>query len=69
MVKKITLMDLYLIETWRSNGVFDVEIIRQVQARNIERFNFTGLYGLDEAGILKEVLKNGYEIKFLNYTG
>lgn len=76
MVQKITLMELYLIETLRANRISETEIIRQVQARNIEqfkqyddRFDFTGLYALDEAGILKDVLENGYEIKFLTYTG
>lgn len=76
MVQKITLMELYLIETLRANRVSETKIIKQVQARNVEqfkqyddRFDFTGLYALDEAGILKDVLENGYEIKFLTYTG
>lgn len=76
MVQKITLMESYLIETLRTNGISEAEIMKQVQSRTVEqfkqydnRFDFTGLYALDEAGILKDVLENGYEIKFLTYTG
>lgn len=76
MIQKITLMELYLIETLRANDISNEEIIKQVQARTIEnfkqydeQFDFTGLYALDESGILNEVLENGYEIKFLTFTG
>lgn len=76
MIAKISLMELYVIETLRANNIPDDEIIAQVKAKNIdsfvqydERFDFTILYTLEEAGILETALHDGYEIKFLTFTG
>lgn len=76
MVQKITLMDMYLIEVLRSHGISDEEILSKVSLREAEEwqhlhdsFDFTGLYPLDEAGVLAEVLTNGYEVKYLTFTG
>lgn len=76
MVEKITLMELYLIETLRAKGVSDAEIMSKVKARNIddfkkyhEQFDFTGLFALEEAGKLESILENGYEVTFLTFTG
>lgn len=76
MINKITLMESYLIETLRANGISDEKILAKVRARKIEefaqydeRFDFAGLFTLDEVGILENILENGYEIKFLTFTG
>lgn len=76
MKKKITLMEAYLIETLRANEIEDEEIIEKVKEKKVkdfqhinEKFDFTALYDLHEQGILEEVLKEGYEIKFLTFTG
>ncbi|HZW68270.1 MAG TPA: hypothetical protein VFF20_06665 [Pseudogracilibacillus sp.] len=76
MFPRISLMELYLIETLRANGVTDDLIIERVKARDVtefapyhEQFDFADLYALDEAGILVEVLEKGYKVKFLTYTG
>lgn len=76
MINKITLMQSYLIETLRANGISDEKILAKVRARKIEefaqydeRFDFAGLFTLDEVGILENILENGYEIKFLTFTG
>lgn len=69
-------MELYVIETLRANEITDNEIITRTKAKDIndfkrydERFDFTVLYTLDEAGILKSALNDGYEVKFLTFTG
>lgn len=76
MLEKITLMELYLIETLRAEGVTDEEIIRKVKNRQVESFqtynedfDFTGLYALDEAGKLERILHEGYEVTYLTFTG
>lgn len=76
MIPRISLMELYLIETLRAKGVEDDLILQKVQARDVtafapyhEQFDFRDLYALDEAGILVDVLEKGYKVKFLTYTG
>lgn len=69
-------MELYVIETLRANEITDNEIITRTKAKDIndfkrydERFDFTVLYALAEAGKLKSALNDGYEVKFLTFTG
>lgn len=76
MVHKISLMEVYVIETLRANGISDETIIQKVKEKKLDefkqyynRFDFTLLYELEQLGILKDVLENGYEIKFLTFTG
>lgn len=75
-MNKITLMEAYLIETLRQNGIDDAEILQKVKGKDVEsfkhlheKFDFTGLYALDEEGILEDVLEEGYQIKYLTFTG
>lgn len=76
MIPKITLMDLYVIETLRKNGLSDQTILEKVRNKEVEsfkkyndRFDFTVLYELEDAGVLADVFKKGYQIKFLTFTG
>lgn len=76
LTKKISLMEAYLIETLRANNIKDEEIMQKVKEEKVdefhhihEKFDYTGLYALEKQGILEEVLQNGYEIKFLTFTG
>jgi len=76
MIPKITLMDLYVIETLRKNGLSDQTILEKVRNKEVEsfkkyndRFDFTVLYELEDAGVLADVLKKGYQVKFLTFTG
>src|SRR5699024_10087394 len=76
MVKQLTLMELYLIDTLRTNGVSNEENINKVNSRNVEsfkpyddQFDFTQLYSLAEEGMLEDVLKDGYQIKYVTFTG
>lgn len=69
-------MEAYLIETLRANDIKDEEILRKVKDKKVEefktiheKFDFTALYALDEADILEEILRDGYEIKYLTFTG
>lgn len=74
MVHKVTLMDAYLVETLRKSGISDDEIMEKVEEGKVEefqhvhkKFDFTLLYGLKHE--LQEILKDGYEIKFLTIHG
>lgn len=76
MIPKITLMDLYVIETLRKNGLSDQTILEKVRNKEVEsfkkyndRFDFTVLYELEDAGVLADVFKKGYQVKFLTFTG
>lgn len=76
MLPKITLMDVYVIESLRKKGVSEQTIIEKVRNHEVEAFHryeegfdYTVLYALEEEGILEKVLQEGYEVKFLTYTG
>lgn len=74
--EKISLMDAYLIETLRKNGISDEEII-EVNDDRIEKwspinegFDFSQLKKLaanEES--FASILQDGYTIKFLTYNG
>lgn len=76
MLEKITLMELYVIETLRANHITDEKILQKVKDRQVDRFaslnekfDFTILYALEEAGRLERILQEGYQITFLTFTG
>lgn len=78
MIHKITLMEAYLIETLRSAGISEEEILSKFHSRKLEDFqhiredfDFTLLYPLSDRGddVLEVILQEGYEIKFLTIHG
>ncbi|MEI3612380.1 hypothetical protein [Pseudogracilibacillus sp. SO30301A] len=78
MVHKITLMEAYLIETARKAGVSNEEMLSKAEQQDLEslnnlheNFDFTELYPLvgKEGNVFKEILEEGYKIKFLTFPG
>lgn len=76
LVHKITLMDAYVIETIRSKGISNEEIISKTKNEAVtdfekfhDSFDFTILYELFSRGVLEEVLENGYKVTFLTFPG
>lgn len=76
MLEKITLMELYVIETLRANGIADEAILEKAQAGEVEefahyneKFDFTILSDLAKAGRLEKIITDGYEVTFLTFTG
>ena len=77
-IYKITLMEAYLIETLRSNGVSTDEILDQVRQQDISpwekvnsNFDFTGLINLYEQDpkVFTSILSDGYTVKFITMKG
>jgi len=73
-MKQITLMDAYVIEILRSNGVTNEEIIKATEEKQLENFkeinenfDYTSLYPLKED--LRPILEKGYQVKFLTMPG
>lgn len=75
---KISLMDAYLIETLRNNGVTNEEIISKVKAGNVEtwqelhkQFDFGELLKLANNDIeqFQVILEQGYQVKFITFNG
>lgn len=73
-MKQITLMDAYVIEILRSNGVTNEEIIKATEEKQLdhfktinENFDYTSLYPLKED--LTCILEKGYQVKFLTMPG
>src|SRR5699024_551119 len=75
---KVTLMEAYLIETLRSNGIPNDELLKKVAQKDIRswedinpKFDFNGLISLyekDEAAF-KSIINDGYKVKFLTFKG
>lgn len=72
-MKEITLMDAYLIEILRSEGLKKDDIIKYVSEKRVDElqkyhdnFDFNGLYDIED---LERVLQDGYKIKFLTMPG
>ncbi|TQR14186.1 hypothetical protein [Psychrobacillus soli] len=74
----ISMMDAYMIETLRSNGLSNeqmVTLLEEKQISDLERintkFNFNNLLKLYEQDkdIFKSVLQDGYMVKFLTMNG
>lgn len=77
-INKITLMDAYLIETLRSNGVSNDELLNQIGLQDISpwekvkpNFDFTGLLNLYEQDpkAFASILFDGYTVKFITMNG
>src|SRR5699024_9699668 len=75
-LEKISLMEAYIIETLRSTGVTNEELLRvndtsiQTWSKVHENFDFTLLQSLakNEAAY-ESIIKEGYKIKFLTFNG
>lgn len=76
--QKITLMDAYMIETLRSSGISNQEILAQIKQGNVdvwqdlhEHFDFNELLKLAEQDIEKfqSILLDGYNVKYLTFKG
>lgn len=75
---KISLMDAYLIETLRSNGITNEEIVSAVKVDHVEpwqelhkQFDFEELLKLAHNDIeqFQEILERGYQVKFVTFNG
>ncbi|MFJ5769323.1 hypothetical protein [Psychrobacillus sp. NPDC093180] len=75
---KISLMDAYMIETLRSNGLSNEEMVALLEKKNISdlkqintKFDFNNLINLYEQDkdTFKSVLQDGYTVKFLTMNG
>lgn len=75
MVRKITLMEAYVLEALKAANVADEVILEKVEAQRVEdfqelvesAFDFDVLYGIQES--LPSILNEGYEVKFLTFPG
>lgn len=77
-VYKISLMDAYLIETLRSNGITNREILSGLEAGNVEEwqilhesFDFSELLKLANKDFeqFREIINYGYQVKFITFNG
>lgn len=77
-IHKISLMEAYQIETLRSNGVTNEEILRQAETENIAawtvlqpKFDFQVLLELATKDLeqFKQLLTEGYQVKFVTFNG
>lgn len=78
MENRITLMDAYLIETIRSNGISDDELLTQLELKDLSfleklksNFDFNELLKLYEQDsyTFKSILTDGYTVKFITMRG
>lgn len=77
-VYRISLMDAYLIETLRSNGVSNEEIVSTVKEGDVgawqeqyAQFDFNMLLALAQENIaeFEKALEQGYQVKFITFNG
>jgi hypothetical protein len=77
-MEKISLREAYIIETLRTNGISNEEIINKVKNKDVSswekfepEFDFYDLVRMDEedAEKLEHVLTNGYQVKFVTFKG
>ncbi|GIO21505.1 hypothetical protein [Oceanobacillus sp. J11TS1] len=75
---KISLMEAYMIETLRANGITDEEIIEKVKEENVsslkqihDKFDLEQLITLAEKDFtaFEQALKDGYTVKFVTVRG
>lgn len=73
---KISLMEAYIIETLRSTGVTEEELLRvndtsvQAWSKAHENFDFTLLQSLaNNEETYESIIKEGYKIKYVTYNG
>jgi|SRR5690625_2008381 len=72
----ITLMEAYIIETLRADGLSDDEIMQVAESRRVEPYassheqlDFTYLYRLWKTGTLLRALQEGYTITYITFPG
>lgn len=77
-MNKISLREAYMIETLRSNGISDQEILTQAQKGATDDwaifnpdFEFHGLVELNEQDpeAFQSIIKDGYKVKFVTFKG
>ncbi len=77
-INKISLMDAYLIETLRNNGVSNDELLDQLERQDVSpwgkvkpEFDFTALINLYEQDpkAFASILSDGYTVKFITMKG
>lgn len=75
-MESITLMEAYAIETLRSNGISNEEIVKNVKDKNIEDFkavkenmDFDALIALNDSANFESIINDGYKVKFLTFNG
>ena len=75
---RLSLMEAYMIETLRSNGVSDQEILTQVEKKDVSewsafnsKFQFKELIELNgqDPERFQSVLTDGYQVKFVTFKG
>lgn len=78
VVYKITLMEAYLIETLRKNGITDHELLNRVESRDVspwreidQNFDFNILVQLahQDREVFTSIILQGYNVKFITYRG
>src|SRR5690625_6004755 len=71
-------MDAYLIETLRRNGINNKEILSELKAGNVEKwqslhesFDFHELLKLANKDFeqFREIINHGYQVKFITFNG
>ncbi|GEN30116.1 hypothetical protein HNQ35_000179 [Cerasibacillus quisquiliarum] len=76
--EKISLMDAYMIETLRRQGVSDAEMISKIQSGDVsswknlhDKFDFNELIKLGDRGKdrLEKIILKGYQISFITFPG
>ena len=76
--KKITLMEAYMIETLRSNGISNMELLTQLEqgdSSSWERINPNYNYGelislyQQDKNAFTSILAEGYQVKFITIRG
>lgn len=72
----INLMDAYVIENLRSNGISNEEIIQKAEEKHTsdfqyvkENMDFSILEGLAASGRLRSILEDGYQVTFMTSNG
>lgn len=77
-INRISLPTAYMIETLRSNGISDEQILHQIKERDVtpwdrlhSNFDFTNLVELaDQDGInFESIIQDGYTVKFITIRG
>lgn len=75
-MESITLMEAYAIETLRSSGISNEEIVKNVKDKNIEDFktvkenmDFDALIALNDSADFESIINDGYKVKFLTFNG
>ena len=77
-ISKISMMDAYMIEALRSNGVSNEEILNHLAKKDLSswdnirpKFDFNELLKLYEQdkSVFKSILVEGYTVKFLTMNG